>query len=82
MRYTARTDIGQKRENNEDNLYAKVYDENNAIFMVADGLGGYSSGEIASKIAVNEIKNEFEKNLDVLRTSKDDKIKQWQQQLY
>ena len=49
MRYTARTDVGLKRENNEDNLYAKNYDQNNALFIVCDGLGGYSSGEVESK---------------------------------
>ncbi|MBO5477569.1 MAG: serine/threonine-protein phosphatase [Clostridia bacterium] len=81
MRYTARTDIGQKRENNEDFLFAKIYDENTALFVVADGLGGYSSGEVASQMAVNSIKDNFELNLDVLRASDEEKIKQFFKQL-
>ena len=81
MRYTARTDIGQKRENNEDFLFAKIYDDNTALFVVADGLGGYSSGEVASQMAVNSIKDNFELNLDVLRASDEEKIKQFFKQL-
>lgn len=81
MRYTARTDIGQKRENNEDFLFAKIYDDSTALFVVADGLGGYSSGEVASQMAVNSIKDNFELNLDVLRASDEEKIKQFFKQL-
>lgn len=81
MRYTARTDVGQKRENNEDNLYARIYDENTALFVVADGLGGYSSGEVASKVAVNNIRDNFEVNLDKLKKSDEIDIKQFFNQL-
>lgn len=81
MRYTARTDIGQKRENNEDFLFAKIYDDNTALFVVADGLGGYSSGEVASQMAVNSIKDNFELNLEVLKNSDEEKIKQFFKQL-
>ena len=81
MRYTARTDVGRKRENNEDNLYARIYDENTALFVVADGLGGYSSGEVASKVAVNNIRDNFEVNLDKLKKSDEHDIKQFFKQL-
>ncbi len=81
MRYTARTDVGQKRENNEDNLYARIYDENTALFVVADGLGGYSSGEVASKVAVNNIRDNFEFNLDKLLSSSEDEVKVFLKQL-
>lgn len=81
MRYTARTDVGRKRENNEDNLYARIYDENTALFVVADGLGGYSSGEVASKVAVNNIRDNFEVNLDKLKKSDEIDIKQFFKQL-
>lgn len=81
MKYTARTDIGQKRENNEDFLFAKIYDDSTALFVVADGLGGYSSGEVASQMAVNSIKDNFELNLDVLKASDEEKIKQFFKQL-
>lgn len=81
MRYTAKTDVGLKRNNNEDSLFAKIYDNDTALFVVADGLGGYSSGEVASQIAVNAIKDNFELNLETLKASSEDKIKQFFKQL-
>ncbi len=81
MIYTAKTDVGRKRENNEDNLYARIYDEDTALFVVADGLGGYSSGEVASKVAVNSIRDNFEVNIDVLKKSDEDKIKKFFKEL-
>jgi protein phosphatase len=46
------THVGMKRNHNEDN-YLVIPEEN--LFCVADGMGGHSSGEIASKIAVDEL---------------------------
>jgi PPM family protein phosphatase len=48
--------VGMKRNHNEDN-YLLLPDEN--LFVVADGMGGHSSGEIASKIAVDELAEFF-----------------------
>jgi protein phosphatase len=41
-----------KRNHNEDNLLLLPEER---VFVVADGMGGHSSGEIASKIAVDEV---------------------------
>jgi len=46
------THVGMKRNHNEDNLLL-LQDE--MLYCVADGMGGHSSGEIASKIAVEEL---------------------------
>lgn len=61
IEYYAETDVGIKRNNNED---AFLVDEESHIFVVADGMGGHSSGEVASKIAVEEIANFF-KNKEI-----------------
>lgn len=50
------THVGMKRNHNEDN-YLILTDEN--LCCVADGMGGHSSGEIASKIAVDELAEFF-----------------------
>jgi len=50
------TDVGIKRTRNEDNLLT-LGDEN--VYAVAYGMGGHSSGEIASQIAVEGIANFF-----------------------
>lgn len=77
MRYTAKTDIGLKRENNEDCLFAKIYDEENALFIVADGLGGYSSGEIASQTVTKSVREDFEAKLEVLKNGEKKKVKEY-----
>lgn len=43
-----KSDIGKKREKNEDSLYVK-----GNLLIIADGMGGYNGGEIASKMAVD-----------------------------
>jgi protein phosphatase len=50
------TDTGMKRPHNEDCFY--VLDEQR-LYLVADGMGGHSSGEVASKMAVETIANFF-----------------------
>ncbi len=43
----SRSDVGRVRTNNEDNL---LVDEPLGLFVVCDGMGGHSAGEVASKI--------------------------------
>ena len=47
-----KSDRGLKRKNNEDAFFVML--ENN-VFMIADGVGGNNSGEIASRTAVSKI---------------------------
>ena len=46
------TDVGLKRGHNEDNF---LINEELALFVVADGMGGHAGGEYASAIAVNTV---------------------------
>ncbi len=53
-----KTDVGQQREQNEDSVYKRVEssdDGDRGLFIVADGMGGYKAGEVASKLAVDTI---------------------------
>jgi protein phosphatase len=58
MNYTfiTRTDPGRARENNED---AVVVDTGTQLCVLADGMGGYNAGEIASGMATAFIKSEM-----------------------
>ncbi len=53
------SDIGTNRENNEDACGSHAESENCVIFVVADGIGGYEGGEIASAQAVEVTLNAF-----------------------
>jgi serine/threonine protein phosphatase PrpC len=59
------TDVGRRRDSNEDNLTRlvpkdpKLMDQKGAIFVVADGMGGHAAGEVASEIAVETIREEY-----------------------
>jgi protein phosphatase len=55
MEYAARTDIGKVRDLNEDAFLA----EGN-LFAVADGMGGHKAGEIASAMAIDNLKEIFD----------------------
>lgn len=56
MKYGFKTDRGLRRELNEDNCNVLVgYSGIPACFVIADGMGGHKSGEIASKKAVDSV---------------------------
>lgn len=57
MKFTAITDIGSVRKNNEDCYYIPV---SNGPFILADGMGGHLAGERASGIAVETIAKIFD----------------------
>ena len=58
MNYTfcSRTDPGRARDNNED---AVALDDDTHLCVLADGMGGYNAGEIASGMATAFIKSEM-----------------------
>lgn len=68
LRSYAITDIGQRRQLNQDFIYLSETPIGNLpnVFIVADGMGGHNAGDYASRYAVEtvveEIGTSFEKN--------------------
>ena len=61
IRYAAKTDVGMKRNHNED-YFSLIEDEQ--LFLVADGMGGHASGEVASKMAADVMQEFFVRTKD------------------
>ncbi len=53
IEFAGDTHVGMKREHNEDSLLIMPEED---LLIVADGMGGHASGEIASKLAVDTVK--------------------------
>jgi protein phosphatase len=52
LQSVARSDIGRKRQHNEDAFFR---DDARGFYIVADGVGGHNKGEIASREAVEHL---------------------------
>ncbi len=61
VKSAAITDIGKVRDINEDNYC--IYEENIGLYIVADGMGGHKSGEIASATAIDIIRDHIKSYL-------------------
>src|SRR5438105_9821472 len=54
LQSVARTDVGRKRQINEDAFFR---DDQKGFYVVADGVGGHNKGEIASREAVDQLRS-------------------------
>jgi len=52
IRFSGETNVGSTRDHNEDSLFLPTRER---LAIVADGMGGHASGEVASRLAVETI---------------------------
>lgn len=56
MKVFTKTDVGMTRSMNQDSLLVSDNNRNGLnIYILADGMGGYKGGEIASKVAITAV---------------------------
>lgn len=67
----ASSDIGKAREINQDYYSIPKPEDNLQLFILADGMGGYNGGEIASSLATTSAKSYIETNFDKIEHNKE-----------
>lgn len=63
LSFAAATDVGQKRDHNEDNF---LVDKKLGFFVVCDGMGGHAAGEVASAMAVRTLHEAVKEEQELL----------------
>lgn len=61
--FSALTDVGLKRDHNEDNF---LVDKKIGFFVVCDGMGGHAAGEVASALAVRTLHEEIKREEEII----------------
>ncbi len=72
MKFFGQTDIGMQRKENQDRIYVPEKADDLKLYIVADGMGGANAGGIASKMAIEYVRNSIE---DGYEEAKDDREK-------
>lgn len=75
MKAFAQSDIGKAREMNQDYYYISPNDSKLKLYILADGMGGYQGGEVASRLATLTAKSYIESNFDTTPKEKDEILK-------
>ncbi len=71
LQVSALSDLGLRRSNNQDSMNISLARDMEDwrlaghLFLVADGMGAHAAGELASKIAVDQIAHLYRKHLDM-----------------
>lgn len=72
MRFYGLTDIGVKREKNEDAISLPLETEGIKLFILADGMGGAKAGEKASQLAIQTIRDYVRLNFIKIERTKEE----------
>lgn len=71
MKVLAKSDKGRIREQNEDYFYVSDDSRDFRLYMLADGMGGYAGGEVASRLAIDAAKRYIENHFDLIEHEKE-----------
>ncbi|MCD2256222.1 Stp1/IreP family PP2C-type Ser/Thr phosphatase [Agrilactobacillus fermenti] len=62
MKFAFRTDVGRKRQSNQDSVGVFENEAGAHIAVVADGMGGHQGGDVASEMVVSHLGDNFRNN--------------------
>ena len=71
MKGFAKTDVGKAREMNQDYYSIPSSESDLQLYILADGMGGYNGGEIASRLAAETTKNYIQNNFEKIEHDKE-----------
>ena len=71
MKGFAKTDVGKAREMNQDYYSIPSCESDLQLYILADGMGGYNGGEIASRLAAETTKNYIQNNFKKIEHDKE-----------
>lgn len=74
------TDAGS-RDNQEDSLGFRQYDDGSVLAVLADGMGGHAGGEVASELAVRWFGDHFPQTTGSITTRLEETLQYTQRQL-
>lgn len=76
MKFTTESDIGRKRMVNEDRVAFFEHPDRFKLAILADGMGGHNAGDVASEMAIEEMKSNF-LNMDVTKLESKETQRKW-----
>ena len=71
MKGFAKTDVGKAREMNQGYYSIPSSESDLQLYILADGMGGYNGGEIASRLAAETTKNYIQNNFKKIEHDKE-----------
>lgn len=74
MKIYANTDVGCKRQINEDDFCLLQNQQDDLLAVVCDGIGGAAAGEVASSLAIHTLRESF---LQVDTFTSDAQVNEW-----
>lgn len=69
LEVASHSDVGRKRTHNED---SSAIDTSHGLLIIADGMGGYRAGEVASAIAISTMVKHIHRKLPLIQSPQTD----------